>query len=204
MVKQRLDSLSIQHERFPAVDGTQPPWKYVWQKLPFFMESPGPLGLLVTIRHLLTISSQKGYRRILILEDDVCFHRHFTSLFAKIIPTLPSWKLLYLGCSMHTWRYRERCRTHPTYWVPRGSVPGAFALGIDASVFSELFYHVNTLRSPWDLGPLRAINQKYHGQVIVTRPHLAIADVRQSDNRGAKTLPQKAHDCGWNVSHYVI
>ena len=60
--------------------------------------------------------------------------------YVKNIPY--NWKLLYLGSSMHNWRLDKRCHHNieKKYCTTNGSIAGAFAVGIDHSVYNDLLH----------------------------------------------------------------
>ena len=58
------------------------------------------------------------------------------------------------------------------------------------------------LNSPWDMAPLKAINQTFPGECYVLYPNLIIADTRDSDIREPKSLEEKKRSCGWNLDNY--
>lgn len=193
--------------RFPAINGYQEPFYSQWSSIRRrsfgSLETPGSYGVLLSAYFILTHAFQNNYQSILILEDDVIFHNNFENLFSLRINTVPfNWKLLYLGSSMHQWRIKERCRHYPNFLVPNGSIPGAFALGIKKDCFNILIKSIMNLNSPWDMDPLKRVNQVFSGQCYVIYPNLIIADTRDSDIRKGKSLDIKKKDCGWKLDDY--
>ena len=120
-------------------------------------------------------------------------------LFFKL-PTY--WKLLFLGNSMHQWRFKERCTFHSGYLTCKGSIPGAFAICIDRDAIPLLWKTILNGRSPWDLTPLKMVNQQFPKQCLVLHPPLCIAEVEDSDLR-QRNMAKKAKDCGWNLSNFI-
>ena len=194
--------------RFSAINGSEEPyysqWSYIKKMRPFgFLETPGSYGVLLSAYFIIIHATQNNYQSILILEDDVIFHCNFKNLFSSKISNIPlNWKLLYLGSSMHQWRIEQRCRHYPNYLVPQGSIPGAFALGIKKECFPILVKSIMKLNSPWDMAPLKTINQTFPGQCYVLYPNLVIADTQDSDIREPKSLDIKKRDCGWKLEDY--
>ena len=189
--------------RFSATDGQQGEIIQAWRKLPYFLPNSGTLAILFSIQRILKDADANKWNRFLILEDDVIFHRNFKLEWSKKIKTIPDhWKLLFLGNSMHRWRFRERAKIHPAgYLTCRGAIPGAFALGIDRSVIGDLWRGILTGKSPWDINPLKQINTMYPGKCIVLHPPLCIAGVEDSDLRD-RDMNQKAADCGWDLKQF--
>ncbi len=193
--------------RFSAVDGKNPEIINSWRRLPYFLTNSGVLAVLMSVQKILHDAAMKGFKRFLLLEDDVVFHRDFTSQWSRItVPgNLPKWKLLFLGNSMHRWRFSDRCRYYKDrgYLTSTGSIPGAFALGIDSSVIKDLWGGILYGKSAWDLSPLKTVNVKYPGSCLVLHPQLCIATVDDSDLRN-RDMIRKAHDCYWDLSQFDI
>ena len=193
--------------RFPAINGYKEPYYSQWNNIKRrsfgFLETPGSYGVLLSAYFIINHAIMNNYQNILILEDDIIFHKGFESLFSSKMSTIPqNWKLLYLGSSMHQWRIEQRCRRYENYLVPQGSIPGAFALGIKKECFSILIKNIMKLNSPWDMAPLKTINQTFPGECYVLYPNLIIADTRDSDIREPKSLEEKKRSCGWNLDNY--
>lgn len=203
-MKEKLQKHGVtNYVRFPAVNGHQKPHIDFFRKLHFFFDTPGAYGVLMSAYSILVDAIKHNYQQILILEDDVIFHQDFTNLFNQKIKSIPSyWKLLFLGSSMHRWRLEQRCKIYPDYVVPRGSIPGAFALGIKSDCFLPLMSEIRKLNSSWDLGPIKYINSRFPNQCFVFKPNLVIADTRDSDIRDGKNLDTKCHDCNWELDKY--
>jgi GR25 family glycosyltransferase involved in LPS biosynthesis len=195
------------YEFVEAIDGTQQPCLSLYNlkiKSGQFAEGPGAFGILYSALKVLTYSKMKKFKNILILEDDAIFHKDFTPTFNTRIKNIPEWKLLYFGTSMHNWRFKERCQINQInqYLKAEGTIPGAFAIGINQSIFQELINYIMVSRKPWDLEPLRNINTKYHNQVIIFYPYLIIAETSDSNVRDSKSLRENAAECGWNLELY--
>jgi len=75
---------------------------------------------------------ERGYRRVLVFEDDVVLSRRFTEVLAQAVHELDQKGtpcLLYLGCGHN--RYVEGTKRSPTMLVPGGPLPAAEALVLD-------------------------------------------------------------------------
>lgn len=190
---------------FPATDGAKHPMYHYYLRYKGFTDSAGAFGILSSAARVLLDASQKKYQRILILEDDAVFHKDFDNQFNKRIQMIPQdWKLLYFGTSMRRWRFRERAQHHKgrQYCTSKGTIAGAFAVGIDASVFPELLINLNVTNQAWDIGPLKSINLRYNPKCIILYPYLILCDTRESDIRRNKSLEEKKQTCGWNFEDF--
>lgn len=200
------------YEFVQAIDGTQEPCLSLYNfkiKSGQFTDNPAAFGILYSALKVLTYAKIKRFKNILILEDDVIFHKDFTETFNHRIKNIPEWKLLYFGTSMHKWRFNQRChinqklQTHQ-YLRSEGTIPGAFAIGINQAIFQQLINYIMVSRKPWDLEPLRNINTKYHNHVIIFYPYLIIAETSDSNVRDSKSLRENAFECEWNLELYDI
>jgi GR25 family glycosyltransferase involved in LPS biosynthesis len=190
---------------FPATDGSKSLMYKHYLTVKGFTDSAGAFGVLSSAARLIHDAAKHRYQRILILEDDAVFHNNFDTQFNKRIKKIPQdWKLLYFGTSMRKWRIKERGQHQQKkhYLTSQGTIAGAFALGVDASIFPDLLMDLNTTNKPWDIGPLRTINVKYNSKCIVLYPYLILCDTRDSDIRRNKSLQEKNQTCGWNIEDF--
>ena len=162
MIK-KLASVGIDNYEFiEAIDGTQEPCisAYRIRSRMGFFEPPGAFGVLYSAMKVLVWSKMKKYKRIMILEDDAIFHRNFVSIFNNKVNSIPEWVLLYFGTSMHSWRFDKIDTIMDGFVRSKGTIAGAFAIGIDSSIFDELISYIPIAIQPWDIEPLKIINTK--------------------------------------------
>jgi GR25 family glycosyltransferase involved in LPS biosynthesis len=90
---QELKNIGVSEEevsRFEAIDGKSMPQKGNLKN--------GELGCHLSHLKIIELAQKEKYERILILEDDVEFHKNFARLFPKYIKDVPKeWDLLYFG-----------------------------------------------------------------------------------------------------------
>ncbi len=208
LMLKKLEKLQITNYEFvTAINGYEQPYYNhytVFRLRNQYFENAGTYGLLMSALKILIFSKIKKFKRILILEDDVIFHKNFINEFNKKIKDIPQWKLLYFGTSLHEWRFTERCKmiSNKGIMTSSGSIPGAFGVGIDSSIFNELINSIYITGMPWDLGPLRNINIKYPNQVLIFYPYLTICETEDSSLRESITLRETAKKCLWDLSLY--
>lgn len=168
-----------------------------------FYESIGAYGMLCSAYHILLYAIKQQFKRILILEDDIIFHKDFNQQFKIQINFIPNdWYLFYLGTSLHQWRFKERCKFSNHYFQSKGTIAGAFSVGIDHKIYHLLIQYILTLNMAWDTGPLTYINKLYPNKCFISNPYLVIANTSDSNIRNNKTLEYKAKQCNWNLSLY--
>lgn len=205
-IEKRLKKHNITNYRiFPATDGSKTDMYQYYLRFKGFTDSPGAFGILSSAARLIHDAAKSKYQRILILEDDAVFHKDFDNQFNNRIAKIPQdWKLLYFGTSMRRHRISEISQHHRKreYLTSKGTIAGAFAVGVDASVYPDLLMDLNITNKPWDLGPLRTVNNLYNNKCIVLYPYLILCDTRDSDIRRKKSLQEKHQTCGWDVTKF--
>jgi GR25 family glycosyltransferase involved in LPS biosynthesis len=175
--------------------------------------SPGAWGTLKTYDKLIKDARERGFRKILTLEDDVIFARNFEYLFNKLVSVVPgNWRLLFLGASQHSWKeggdyflpsHQQELQSSIGYYFPFNT-DGAFAVGIHESVFDVLLEEIDRMNSPFDSGALRKVTHNYIGDCYVAYPNLIIADVRDSDNLLSRKMSGFAKTVRWDLSRFDL
>jgi hypothetical protein len=202
--------------RFPAVDGSLSPhyeeWKHYskqrltrLEKMKYHRKaigSYGSWGILKSMFNLLTDAKNKGYKRILVLQDDLLYHKSFEKEFVKIPTYIPdTWKLLYLGATQHIW---TSVLSSKNFYHPNGTADGAFAVGIDKSIYQNLLDEIIKFDMPVDSGALRTLQSQYPYDSYVIYPNLIIADIRDSDLRQSRDLVAYGRKFKWDIHLYDI
>lgn len=204
--------------RFSALDGKENPHYREWQnykqqkmtskeRMRFqrkAIASAGSWAILKSMYLMLKDAIKKGYNNILVLQDDLLFHKDFVNRFLKIPNMVPNnWKLLYLGATQHNWSNTQNGR-NSHYYFPMGTADGAFAVAIDKSIFQQLIDQIIKFDMPFDSGALKTLQRAYPYQSIVLQPNLLIADVRDSDLRNSRNIDHYGQKFRWNLKLYDI
>lgn len=224
---QKLTRLNIRAEFFDAVDGYTDENMSEFKE---YLESPidpdkahaleiklkrkviysaGAWGTLKTYRNLLNDAKKRGFKRILCLQDDAVFARQFEEKFKEAINIVPEdWKMLYLGASQHGWedgadliKPDNKAEGSLDYYIPLNT-DGAFAIGINHTVFDFLMGEIDKMNCSFDAGPMRAATKEFREECYVIDPNIIIADVKESDIRIARKQNEFARAVGWNMDYY--
>jgi glycosyltransferase involved in cell wall biosynthesis len=193
-IKNDLDLLGIKYERFSAIDGQTLDQKIVDNyKLPL-----GAIGCLLSHYEIIKISKDRGYKRILILEDDVLFSDSFYSQFIERFSELPSdWKMVYLGAS----QYKKNLEFfNENLYYSKDSL-GTFAYAVDCSIFDDIL-STNYIDSVPIDNILAIIQEKNYGKCFTIYPNIIIADVRESDIRGNRDQESHSKVMEWDKSDF--
>ena len=175
--------------------------------------SPGEWGTLKSYRNILKEAIERGFDKILCLEDDTIFAKDFDELFNQAGLMIPeNWKILYLGASQHTWQENTDLITPADkfdkkspvkYYLPLNT-DGVFAVGIRKAAFSYLLSEAGKMNCPFDSGALRSATKTFKGECFVLNPNLIIADVRESDIRIGRNQSSFAEIARWDLNLYDL
>jgi len=119
---EELNKAGIKFEVYYGLDCTKGiPKDYPEKPLVGFLTNkPGAFGCLISHLEVVKIAKERGYKNILVLEDDIALSKDFINLFSKKIKDLPKdWHLVYLGGSGHTGNIEEKVTTKITKHISK-------------------------------------------------------------------------------------
>ena len=213
----RLAHHNVAFVRFRGIDGLNLQFDNEWNEyidkgpqLPperlsgrRLIESRGAWGYLKSMQQLLQQAKAEGLRRILVLDDDVMFHKDFQDRFGDAWSELPEdWKVVYLGSAQVDRSKIIRYSDH--LYHPGGMANGSYATALDSSVFDQALASIERFDWPFDAGALREIDTAYPEKVFVVNPPLLIADVSVSAIRPGRDMQAHIGKHGWNLSEYEL
>lgn len=213
-VEKRIQRAGINnYVRFEGTDGYINPTLHQYQeytKIPFDrvekkynrkkIASAGALGNLKSIISIIKDAKLKKYQKILLLEDDVIFHKQFRDLFHDAVTQVPEWKLLYFGANDP---YAKNIDKKLKFYKCSRSTCGSFAVAIDLSVFDELLREAEKIDWPIDSGALVSVICR-HNNCFTLFPNLIICDVTTSTIRKGRNMKEFAYRVNWDLSLYDI
>lgn len=200
-VSEQFNRFSIDVERFEAIDGELisddefnivNPNKISGENASAngIIENKSSLACLLSHIEIIKDAREKGYKKILIFEDDVMLRNDFNTEISKISDL--DWKLLYLGCSQFNWSGIKIDKNH---YLSKNSL-GTFAYAIDSSIYDMVLDILDTKRKSVD-NLLSDIQNKIQGYCYTIYPNIAISDVNDSDIREHKDMLSYSKDMKW-------
>jgi hypothetical protein len=173
----KLFLLGIKFERFSAIVGK----KYISKSecnnvgISAF-RSPGAYGNFLSIREIIKDAKKNNYKNIMILEDDVFFHKDFINRFRKEVDT--SCDIVWLGGNQGSWKGVNikdgRYKPNDTTW-------GFFGVVLHKNVYDTLLFEFDKNKLASDVA-LNRVGQVTNSYVI--HPALLIPDVTFSSTSG--------------------
>ncbi|MFI2810117.1 glycosyltransferase [Microbulbifer sp. JSM ZJ756] len=223
----QLRSLGIDYDWYPAVNGYegrplqdfQEYMKRPLGKMAHFsdcsdyekrrgskmIESPGALGYIYTYISIMNDAKSRGFKNILIVEDDIILCYDFKQRFHRFITSVSDdWRILLLGASQYDWGGVDVSESlkRGFYRPELHKTKGSFAIGVNESIFDELIENLSYLDAPFDNFPIGYLYEKYQSSCFVAYPYLVMPDVGDSAIRGARSQYTHSNRVGWWVSDF--
>ena len=193
-IKYKLDKLNIKFERFSAIDGNNiKDDEYDFSRFIQgygMLENKYALACLRSHVEIIKDAKSKGYKRILILEDDVLISSNIKAYLQRI-RNIDNWKLLYLGSSQYNWNVEFI----EGFFYSKKSL-GTFAYAIDESMYEDLL-NISERKSIDNI--LSDIQSKYYKECYTFYPNICISDVSDSDIRTERDQDSHSDRMRWNL-----
>ena len=229
-MKKKLGVLGIsKYSRIEAVDGRTKPYIDSWRALTtrvfqgrHKLYTPGSYGYLLSMLRIFNNAKNRNYQKILVLDDDVLFHKlaqiEDYKRICDWVREIPDWKIIYFGCCHKNHRDRRQVGraknyrkatliTTDQYMINygKGSINGSFFNGYHHSTFDTMINLISTSRVPFDTGALRYYYTKFPKGVLLTSVPFGVQEMKDSDiQQQSMTDNNKklVKDWGWEMEYY--
>ena len=170
----------------------------------------GAFGYNLSQACVIRDAQRAGYRRILVLDDDVFFASDAPQRMQRLATALPpDLKILLLGASEYSNRHSEeflssRLPGRQDLYRPVASLTcGSFAVVYDQSAFDEVLQSISEADGTYDNVVLGAMYHRHPAQCVAVDPAICIPDVGDSDIR-PNARAQEAHSrrMRWEFARY--
>lgn len=174
-----------------------------------FIDSAGAMGYIYTYLNILKDAKEKGYKRFLILEDDIILSNSFENEFKNFIQNIDNnWKILQLGATQYGWdgislkTAEEKGFYLPIYNTDDDYTYGSFAIAIDYTIIDELIEAQSAFEASFDFLPMAELYQRYSGKCFIAYPNIIIPDVSDSSIRKPKPQYTEAKKRKWLLENF--
>ena len=158
------------------------------------LENGGALGCLLSHLSLIKNAKDKGYKRILIFEDDVVFSKDFNERISEICTI--DWKMLYLGASQFEW---NSISPKNGFYNCKKTL-GTFAYCVDSSIYDDLIILLSSkIKSVDNYFADFQIGRK---DCHVFYPNIVVSMVSDSDIRNSKNIFEYSKVVKWDLSNF--
>ena len=146
------------------------------------ISTAGAWGLLRSMTAVVERAVSEGWQSVLILEDDVLFHKDALALFDRCVSQLPTdWRILQLGAMQLHWESDWISWHSDNLYRCHGSSFAAHAYAVRAEVLPELLESCRTRDLPYDIGALHAIKRRHAADCFTLFPNMVIQDAADSE-----------------------
>lgn len=184
-----FNKLQIKHEFYDAVYGKDEMHMKIYTKNKYekTLKSPGAYGYSLTMIKIFEDAINKKYKKILVCDDDIIFHKDFLNLFDKNIRNIPfDWKILFFGLSgpwthpfvnidFRNFNYKQ------TFIRDTFNCDGSYCVGYDNIILQKFINITNKFDYPFDTAIIKHINNDPTIIKYSFQPYLVIADTTKSD-----------------------
>lgn len=170
-----------------------------------FIDSIGAVGYLLTYIRILLDAQRRGFKKFLILEDDVLLRRNFRGHLARLLARVGSeYKVLLLGASQYRWDSIDISAAEAQgYYRPKPiDTCGSFALALDISVVDELLDELLSFDAPFDHVPMGCLYERYPLDCYVAYPNIVIPDVNHSYIRESRDQLAHSEKMRWRLQDF--
>lgn len=186
--RQLLSKFNILFERFSAVDGDSIP-KDAYDFSNFkpgtgMIENKYALGCLKSHIEIIKDAKVKGYKSILIFEDDIMMDPLF-ELKLQYLKYIKDWNLIYFGATQYHWKGIQ----YTEHFYKSHKSLGTYAYAIHESTYDAIL-NVNKYELAID-SVLSKVQEIYKDTCYTFYPNICVPDVSSSNIRSGRD--QKTH-----------
>jgi GR25 family glycosyltransferase involved in LPS biosynthesis len=183
ILDKKMKKLGLEYKRIPGVDGKKKYSKYKNKtKL-----RPGQLGCLLSHINVIKDAIKNNYNNILVLEDDIVFHKNFHMEFVKkykkLIKREKKFDLIYLGCSQSMGGNGKWNNTlmEDEYYI-NYETDGTFGMLINKNIFLKIIEVNKNMEIPIDTSLSKNILATKKYKCFTLYPHLITSNVDELSN----------------------
>lgn len=134
------------------------------------------------MRQVIESSERDNIEALLILEDDVMFHRDTVSLWRKMMTELPEdWSIFQLGAMQLHWEDDWITWHSQHLYRCRGSSIAAHAVALRRDAMRAILDRAEQPDLPFDVGPLQEVKRAFRDRCYTAYPNIAIQDPGDSE-----------------------
>ena len=211
-IEYKMRNIDIKYNIIESENGIGNHIRYIYDKLfrnnsrySGKVNSPGALGLIFTWKKLLRKLKNLNTNRILIIEDDIYFHKEFNTSVKNIFSEDNlDYDIIYLGTNESkkkesNFNFIEIKNKNSYVWSY-----GTYAISLSQkaiNIISESLEFITGEQKTIDCH-INLLIRKGILSACVTNPNLIIPEVRESDNMGKRNMLSVYNHNNWNMNNY--
>ena len=226
ILARKLLALGIDHERFLGVDGSAPEFdpSLYGSGYGSAHRSSGAVACLLSHINILEDAIEKKYKKILIFQDDIYFHKDFNELIEGYADKIKECSGFYLGASEYSPNAVKQLKlaNFPSFkagelitYTPTNSTNGLFGVILSEDAFKDSLKMMKCHFLPDDTAVHNVLcswGSRFKDSSFVAYPNLVIPDTGRSqtwslaskNNRRYRVLELHAPDRGWDLELYDL
>lgn len=171
------------------------------------ISTPGAWGLFRSMTGVIEKALKDNVESLLILEDDVRFHRDTVEIWPKVYSELPTnWQVFQLGAMQLHWE-DDWINWHSQHlYKCQGSSIAAHAVALKNEAMRAVLERSNQPDLPFDIGALQEVKRLFQDRCFTAYPNLAIQDTQDSEIGMSKIFEREAKKLDnayrWNWADY--
>ena len=213
----KLNKVDLNYEFFEAVDGRKYQEKFdktykgkeYWGRI----NSAGAIGLIKTYKKILKkVLKTPEINNILLLEDDIYFHKKFTVLIKETQVIFDQYDVVYIGANQQRFSDEQTIQMENGigYEIAKDKhyiTFGTYGIALSRKFIKHLYEKIQYLTEKSvtidvEIFCILAESNELNGFVFY--PNLVLPETRESDNMGARDLKEMAKSRKWNLSDYQL
>lgn len=173
--------------------------------------SPGAIGLLYTWKELLNKCIENNYQKILILEDDIYFHKNLKLLHDNNLNLYNTYDVVSLGGNQPKWddTQIDQLKKDTGYYNYSSNkwfcTYGTYSISLNYKAIKLIYDAINTNFNQTTMTIDVTINSLIRdGQLsgVIMYPNLVIPEMRDSDNMGPRNMKDLSLTHKWIIDDY--
>lgn len=150
------------------------------------LRSAGAYGYSLTMLKIFDNAIANNYKKILVCDDDLIFHRNFLDEFDIAIRKVPfDWKVLFFGLSgpwsgVNVNQDIKVFNFNKSFIKNLVNCDGSFCMGYDISILATLKSVVSQFSAPFDTAIIKYFNDNNIKNIYAFYPYLVLADTTTS------------------------
>ena len=173
--------------------------------------SPGAIGLICTWKKLLKSCIDSNLKRILILEDDIYFHKDFASLHKNNLQLYTKYNVVTLGGNQPKWDSEQilQIENNNGYYHYSSNkwycTYGTYGISLDTEAIKTIYNEINTDFNHATMTidvTINSIIRCNKLSAVVMFPNIVLPEMRDSDNMGTRNMEDMTLTHKWTTSRY--
>lgn len=189
--RERMEKLfkeiGISVEFVEAIYGKSEPYLSEYKnKYQSGLRNPGAYGYSLTMIKIFEDAIEKRYKKILVCDDDIIFHKDFLNEFDRSIRKIPfDWKVLFFGLS-GPWsgvNVNEEIKIfnfNKSFLKSVLNCDGSYCVGYDINILQKLIDITSKFDAPFDTAIIKYFNTENIKNIYAFYPYLILADTTTS------------------------